>query len=147
MQWPEQSWVSHFAHVLLHKLQWLSVGFRVQFEILAVTYIVLYGIGAHFLRDQLSIIVSAYWVHSGRIAMPQIPSIKHCHFGGLKKCVFSVSALWNSTPKRSMVLTFLGLQALETKSGVSASVELIRFLLVWLLLVWAATFCFVLLTF
>lgn len=94
--------LSSYAYVLLlwYELCWLPVDFWVHFKVLVVSYKALHGIGLCYLRNCLFPIVSACMVHSGRVDTLHILSIKYCHLGGSRTCVFYVVApsCWSSIP-------------------------------------------------
>lgn len=102
MQWCKQcltycTLYTHVSHQLC-RLHWLPVGFQLQFKVQVIIYKVLHDIGAGYLRDHLSPIISSFSVRSGSIDALHDHSVKQCHVLGSENWDFSVTvpALWNN---------------------------------------------------
>lgn len=74
-----------YSHMtpLLHKVNWLPLCFQVSFKGLVVTYEALHGMGAAYLRNCLSPMVSAWWIRVNRISVIWNLLIEHCIFWNL----------------------------------------------------------------
>lgn len=86
---------------LLSELLWLPVRFWVQLRLLTLIYKKTFM--AWTSQVSLSPTFSAQLVHSRRVCMFQVPSIKYGHLTELRKCAFSIVtiAFWNSIPPKS----------------------------------------------
>lgn len=74
-----------------------------------VTYKVVHGIEPGYLRYHITPKISVLLVHSNRVGILQISSLKQCYLSGPQKHAFSlmVPILWNEAPTEIQVVPTL----------------------------------------